>query len=232
MFRKELPAGKKGEGEKMFNIDCAGVNIMFSTQLRLLLLGICFFLLAGCTEGQKLPPLPGDAVLLAFGDSLTFGTGAGAGESYPVVLERLTGHRVANYGVPGEISADGLARLPGVLEKERPALLILCHGANDLLRRMDHGQAAENLRGMLRLAREQGISVILIAVPAPDLSLTPPKFYSEVAAEFGVPIEKKALVRILRKSSLKSDYIHPNASGYRQLAEAMAALLKKSGAIP
>jgi len=205
---------------------------MFSTQLRLLFLGIWFSLLAGCTEVPKLPPLPNDGVLLAFGDSLTFGTGAAANESYPAVLERLTGHRVVNYGVPGEISADGLTRLPGVLEQERPALLILCHGANDLLRRMDQVQAAENLRGMVRLARERGISVVLIAVPAPGLSLTPPKFYSQVAAEFGVPIEKKALARILRKGSLKSDYIHPNGAGYRQLAEALASLLKKSGAIP
>jgi lysophospholipase L1-like esterase len=200
--------------------------------IKLLLLGISFCLLAGCTDVPKLPPLPRDGVLLAFGDSLTFGTGAAEGESYPAVLERLTGHRVANYGVPGEISADGLARLPGVLEQERPALLILCHAANDLLRRMDQGQAAENLRRMVRLARERGISVVLIAVPAPDLSLTPPKFYSQVATEFGIPIEEKALARILGKGSLKSDYIHPNGAGYRQLAEALATLLRKSGAIP
>jgi len=201
-------------------------------RIRLLLLGIGFCLLAGCAESQKLPPLPGDGVLLAFGDSLTFGTGAGEGESYPAVLERLTGHKVANYGVPGEISADGLARLPGVLERERPALLILCHGANDLLRRLDQRHAAENLRGMIRLAHERGVAVILIAVPAPDLSLTPPKFYSEIAAEFAIPIEKKALARILGKGSLKSDYIHPNAAGYRQLAEALLSRLEKSGAIP
>ena len=205
---------------------------MRSLCLWLTLLGIYFCLLVGCTQRAKLSPLPGDAVLLAFGDSLTFGTGAAGSESYPAVLERLTGHKVANYGVPGEISADGLTRLPGVLDQEKPALIILCHGANDLLRHPDQGQAAENLRGMIRLARERSISVILIAVPAPDLSLTPPKFYSDIAAEFGIPIEAKALPRILAKGSLKSDYIHPNAGGYRQLAEALASLLKKSGAIP
>ena len=201
-------------------------------RIRLLLLGICFCLLAGCTQSAKLPPLAGDGVLLAFGDSLTFGTGAAEGESYPAVLERLTGHKVLNYGVPGEISAAGLARLPAVLEREKPDLLILCHGANDLLGHLDQRQAAENLRGMIRLARERGIAVMLIAVPAPDLFLTPPEFYSEVAAEFAIPIEAKALPRILGKGSLKSDYIHPNAAGYRQLAEALVKLLKKSGAIP
>jgi acyl-CoA thioesterase I len=221
-----------GGEENMLGIVCTGVTVMISSRLRMFFTGLCFCLLAGCTDGPKLPPLPGDGVLLAFGDSLTFGTGAAEGESYPAVLERLTGRRVANYGIPGEISADGLARLPGALEKESPALLILCHGANDLLRQMDRDQAAENLRGMVRIARERGISVVLVAVPSPDLSLAPPEFYSRIAAEFGIPIEKKALKRILGNRSLKSDYIHPNGAGYRQLAGALASLLRKSGAIP
>jgi lysophospholipase L1-like esterase len=203
-----------------------------SVRIWLLLLGISFCLLAGCKQSAKQQPLPGDAVILAFGDSLTYGTGAAENESYPAVLEQLTGHKVLNYGIPGEISADGLARLPGVLEREKPALLILCEGANDLLRRMDQGQAAENLRGMIRLARDRGIAVMLIAVPAFNISLSPPKFYSEVAAEFNILIEAEALPHILGKVSLKSDYVHPNATGYRQLAEALASLLKKSGAMP
>jgi len=201
-------------------------------RIRLLLLGISFCLLTGCTQSAKLQPLPGDGVLLAFGDSLTYGTGAAENESYPAVLGQLSGHRILNYGIPGEISADGLARLPGVLDREKPALLILCHGANDLLRRMDQLQAAENLRAMVRLARARGIAVVLIAVPDFNLSLSPPKFYSEVAAEFNIPIEARALPQILGNGSLKSDYVHPNAAGYRQLAEAVASLLKKSGAIP
>jgi lysophospholipase L1-like esterase len=202
-----------------------------SVRIWLLLLGISLCLLAGCKQSAKLQPLVGDGVLLAFGDSLTYGTGAGENESYPAVLGKLSGHKVLNYGVPGEISADGLARLPGVLEREKPALLILCHGANDLLRHMDQNQVAENLREMIRLAKQRGIAIMLIAVPAFDISLKPPEFYSEVAAEFGIPIEAKALPRILGKGSLKSDYIHPNAAGYRQLAEALVSLLKKSGAI-
>ena len=198
----------------------------------LFLLGISFFLLVGCTQKVNLPPLGGNGVLLAFGDSLTFGTSAGENESYPAVLEQLTGHKVLNYGVPGEISVEGLARLPGVLEHEKPALLILCHGANDLLRHMDQRGAAENLRGMIRQARQRGISIILIAVPVFNLSLKPLEFYSKVANEFGIPIEAKALPRNLARGSLKSDNIHPNAAGYRQLAEALVSLLKKSSAIP
>jgi lysophospholipase L1-like esterase len=74
--------------------------------------------------------------------------------------------------------------------------------------------------------------VVLVAVPAPDLSLSPPPFYAEVARESNVPCEQKTLARVLGKRALKSDYIHPNAAGYQQLAKALAALLKRSGALP
>lgn len=196
------------------------------------LLFVCILLLlTGCSQGVKLPRLADDGVVLAFGDSITAGTGAGAGESYPEILGGLIGRRVVNAGAPGEVTAEGTVRLPELLESVRPSLLILCHGGNDLLRHMDQRQAAENLRGMIRMARERGIAVVLVAVPSPDLSLKPPAFYGELAAESGLPIESKALGKILGKGSLKSDYIHPNAAGYRKLAEALAALLKKSGAI-
>ena len=201
-------------------------------QSRLLLLPAIFLcLLAGCTQGAKLRPLPVNGIVLAYGDSLTYGTGAAENESYPAVLEQLTGHRVLNYGVPGEISADGLSRLPGVLDHEKPALLILCHGANDILRRLDRRQAADNLRAMIRLARDRGIDVVLIAVPDFTLTLTPPQFYTDVAAEFNIPVDTRSFPRILGNGSLKADYVHPNAAGYHQLAEDIAAFLKKKGAI-
>lgn len=190
------------------------------------------FLVLACSPAAKLPMLAPEAVILAFGDSITAGTGAGVGESYPAVLGNLVGRRVVNAGVPGEVTAEGLVRLPEVLEREKPALVILCHGGNDLLRHMDQRQAADNLRAMIRLARERGAAVVLVSVPSPDLSLSPPPFYDELAKELGVPCERKALTRILGKGSLKSDHVHPNAAGYRQLAEALVALLKKSGALP
>jgi len=187
---------------------------------------------AACSSTPQLSLLAADTSILAFGDSLTAGTGAGETESYPAVLSRLTGRKVINGGVPGELSAAGVQRLPELLERERPGLLILCHGGNDLLARQDRRMIADNLRSMLRIARDRGIPVLLVAVPAPDLSLKPPALYEELSREFRIPIECKALAQILGKSSLKSDHVHPNAAGYRLLAEAVAGLLKKSGALP
>ena len=187
--------------------------------------------LAACSSEIRLPRLAGNAVIVAFGNSLTYGTGADAGESYPAVLEKMIGFRVVNAGVPGEVTEEGLARLPIVLEREKPVLVLLCHGGNDLLRRLDSQQTARNIRSMIRLSREKGAAVVLVAVPSLGLSLSPPPLYREIAKRLSVPLEAKALPAVLSDTSLKSDYIHPNAAGYRRIAEAVAGLLKRSGAI-
>ena len=188
--------------------------------------------LAGCGDSvPRLAKLPSDAVVLAFGDSLTFGTGTQAQTSYPAVLERLIGRRVWSAGVPGEVSAAGLARLPSALDYYQPGMLILCHGGNDFLRKLDEAQAAENVRAMIRLAKDRGIEVVLIGVPKPGLLPSPPDFYARIAKEFGLPYEGAVLQTILRDNDLKSDLAHPNAKGYAKLAEAIAMLLKKSGAV-
>jgi len=195
-----------------------------------LLLAAC--MLAACSKRTaQLPVLGPDDVVLAFGDSITFGSGAGESQSYPAVLEGLIGRKVVRSGVPGEVSAAGLARLPSVLEEHRPQLLILCHGGNDLLRNIGKKQAADNVRAMVRLAMDKGLGVLLVAVPEPGLFPSPPDFYKEIAAEFGLPYEGEALKEILGDKALKSDLIHPNAQGYARLAEALAGILKKSGAI-
>ena len=196
------------------------------------LLIVAVMLLPACSKTAQLPLMSSDATVLAFGDSLTAGSGAGEAESYPAVLSALTGLSVVNAGVPGEVSGSGLLRLPELLDRERPSLLILCHGGNDLLGHAGHQLIADNLRSMIRLAMERGIPVLLIAVPSPDLSLTPPPLYADLTKEFAIPVEAKALPHILAKGTLKSDYIHPNAAGYRMLAEALVDLLKKSGALP
>jgi len=189
-------------------------------------------LLAGCGKGPQVTALGNNDVVLAFGDSLTFGTGAATGESYPAQLQSLIGRKVINAGVPGELSADGLQRLPEVLEEVQPKLLILCHGGNDFLRKQSEMVAAANVRAMIKLARDKGIGVVLIATPKPGLSLSPPVFYADIAKEFAIPFNDDALKSILRSNELKSDLIHPNARGYAQIAQAVAALLKKAGAIP
>lgn len=200
------------------------------------LLLFCFYLLSqliGCTDSTpRLSKLPDDATILAFGDSLTFGSGASADQSYPVILQNLTGLKVVNAGKPGEVSKEGLKRLPDVLAETNPQLLILCHGGNDLLRKFDNNHTKQNLQQMVRLAQQQGISVILLAVPKPKLLLMKAaEFYPQIAKQFNIPVETDIIPAVVSDSSLKSDAIHPNAKGYEMVAQAVHKLLKRSGAL-
>ena len=190
----------------------------------------CAALLGSCSKTPQISALANDDVVLAFGDSLTFGTGATPDESYPAQLQTLIDRKVVNAGVPGEISSDGLQRLPALLDEVKPKLLILCHGGNDFLRKLGEANAAANVRAMIKLAKDKGIGVVLIATPKPGLSISPPEFYAELAKEFAIPFNDDALKSVLRDNDLKSDLIHPNAKGYAQIAGTLAKLLKKSGA--
>ena len=188
-------------------------------------------LLMACSSQPQLPKLAPDAVILAFGDSLTYGSGAGRDESYPRVLSRLTGLEVINAGVPGEVSGRGVKRLPGLLDEYLPQMLILCHGGNDMLRKQEMNLLAENLRSMIRMAHERGVSVLMLAVPRPGVFMNPPAFYEEVAREMRVPIALEIVPDILSERSLKSDTIHPNRDGYRIMAEEIFQLMKEVKAL-
>ena len=188
-------------------------------------------LATACGQQAKLSPLPSDAVVLAFGDSLTYGTGANEDESYPAQLEKLIGRRVVRAGVPGEVTAQALARLPAALDEHAPRLLLLCIGGNDFLRRLGNAQAEANVRAMIKLATDRGVQVLLIGTPEPGLKVSPPGFYARLAKEFRVPYQAGAITDVLTDASLKSDQVHPNARGYRIIAERIAEDLRKSGAI-
>jgi lysophospholipase L1-like esterase len=187
-------------------------------------------LAGGCGETARTPKLGTDDVILAFGDSLTRGTGAADPESYPSVLARLSGREVINAGEPGEISEHGLKRLPDLLDEYQPALLVLCHGGNDFLRRLDTGATADNVRRMVELARSRGIDVLLIGVPQFGLFLNSAPFYEEIAEEAGILYLEDTLPDIIGDAALKADSVHPNAAGYLKLAEAIDHALRDAGA--
>jgi len=190
------------------------------------------FAIAACGEkAPKLAKLASSDVVVAFGDSLTYGTGAQESESYPAVLGNLIGRTVVRAGVPGEVTAQGLSRLPAVIDEHSPRLVIICLGGNDMLRKVGEAEIRQNLRAMLKTLKDRKIAVVLIGVPRPALITSAPEFYADLAREFGVPYEGKIVTSVLYSAEFKSDPIHPNALGYRKIAEAIAELLKRTGAI-
>jgi len=199
--------------------------------LRALLFAVGLAIAACGSPTPKLPKLASTDVVLAFGDSLTYGTGAAPTESYPVVLSQLIGRQVVAAGFPGEVTAGGLERLPEVLDEVKPRIMLLCMGGNDMLRGTGYAGAEANLRAMIRLAGERGIAVVLIAVPQPALFSGNAPFYEVIARDQRLPLEASVLKGLMYDNDYKSDPIHPNARGYRKMAEAIAELLRDAGAV-
>ncbi len=199
-----------------------------SIRLYLLLLLLVF---VGCGGQPGLSPIPKNGTILAFGDSLTYGTGVSAGESYPSRLQILTGRKVIRSGVPGEVSGAGLERLGTVLQAVHPDLVILCHGGNDVLRRVARSTTESNLRRMVALVRSTGAQAVLIAVPAPGLFPTAQNYYESLQDDLQVPVEFDILSDLEADRTMKSDRVHFNQKGYARMAQAVYELLTSSGGL-
>ena len=201
---------------------------MFSSQLvfmkRFIYVSLLLLLVACGDDQPPLPRLAGDAVILAFGDSLTEGYGVKTDESYPARLASISGRKVINAGISGEISAQGLRRLPKLLEKHNPDLVILCHGGNDFLRKL-------SMTDMIRMAKAQGAEVVLLGVPKPGLFLSAYEVYEKIAADTGVVFIEDLIPEVLGDKDLKSDTVHPNAEGYLVMAKTIYTELQDRGAL-
>lgn len=192
-------------------------------------------LLAGCGRAPRGVAVPAGATVLALGDSLTWGTGATPGTSYPAVLAGLTGWEVVNAGVPGDTSAGALERLPGLLEEHAPRLVIVGIGGNDFLRRVAPAQTQENLRAICLQAAAAGAQVLVVGVPeasalaAVARSLSDHPLYAHVAAELEVPLHPQGWSEVLNDPTLRSDPIHANAAGYARFARGLAESARDVG---
>ena len=181
---------------------------------------------------SNIQPLKQNDTILAFGDSLTYGYNAQPNESYPFILSHLSGHKVINAGIPAESSHDGLRRLPKLLEDDSIKLMILFFGGNDIMQGLSMERLKSNLKTMIQMAKEKNIDVLLISVPNLSLfGLSPLALYEEVAEEENVPLLSGMLADIISQPSLKSDQIHPNALGYKVMAEKIYEKLKEVGFI-
>ncbi|MDD2701643.1 MAG: arylesterase [Sideroxydans sp.] len=202
--------------------------------MRWLLLGLAL-LLAGCGETEKFPALTPGSVVLALGDSLTAGAGVASEQVWPALLAQRTGWQVINGGVNGNTSAEGLQRLPDLLDEYHPALVLLTLGGNDMLRHLPLDETEANLTRAIVKCKLEGASVVLLATPQPSLAgavlrnLSAPDFYRRVAAAQQVPLIEDAIADVLSDPQLKGDQVHPNAAGHAVLSGKILEALREFG---
>lgn len=178
-----------------------------------------------CTKhAVEVQAIPAGATVLVLGDSISYGTGAEHGtQDYPTLLARKTGWQVINAGIAGDVSSGGLSRLPGLLAQHRPRLVIIELGGNDFLRQMVPARVEENLKSIVHLVQQTDAAAILIAMPEVSLAgpLSDHPLYARAAEATGALLVPNAVSAVLSDGRLRADQVHPNAEGYRQLADAL-----------
>ena len=158
------------------------------------------------------------ANIICFGDSITFGYGANFGEDYRSNLREMVKLPVINAGVDGDTTFAALERLENDVLVKNPRLVIVEFCGNDFLKKITKEDTVRNLKVIIQRIQDKGAMVALVDISAG-------MFFSEYRAAFKkLAHEKKAIFipavlnKIITNPAMKSDFLHPNARGYKIVA--------------
>jgi acyl-CoA thioesterase-1 len=191
--------------------------------------------------GWAAPAAHGKTVLV-YGDSLSSAYGMPEQSGWVALLaQRLKRERpdysVANASISGETTAGGLARIGAVLERHRPAIVILELGGNDGLRGLPVAQMKQNLSAMIERSQKAGARVLLGGMRGPPNSGAPYSQAFERAFGEAARERKAALLPFIfegfaeKMELFQPDRIHPNESAQpammKNVWRALAPMLKR-----
>lgn len=193
---------------------------------------------------QVTPPAPADdrPLVVAFGDSLSAGYGAPAGQSFPDFLQKELDaagyrYRVVNQGISGDTTSGGAARI-GEATALKPEVIILELGGNDGLRGLPLEATRQNLAEMIDQSQASGAKVLLAGMTlprnyGPDYIRGFERIYKDLAREKGAALIPFLLEGVATRPDLmQRDAIHPTSEGNRIVAATvfkhLRPLLKKA----
>lgn len=167
--------------------------------------------------------------IIAFGDSLTAGYGVSLEESYPYILEqellkRDKNIRVLNMGVSGEVTTAGLERVEFVLA-QKPSLVLLGLGANDMLRASSPEITRTNLEIIIERFKEADVPIILLGMKSvasngEEYRAVFDSIYPFLAKKYAIPLVPFFLEGVALNPRLNTpDGIHPNKAGYEKIVQ-------------
>ncbi len=168
--------------------------------------------------------------VLVLGDSLSAEYGLVRGTGWVTLLQkRLQAEkidaRIINASISGETTSGGAARLPGLLKKHQPDLLIIELGANDGLRGLSFASVEANLQSMIKQAKNANADVLLIGMRlppnyGPDYTQKFFSMFSKTATANKIPLVPFFLEGIAtRPEMFQADRIHPNAAAHPTMLE-------------
>jgi acyl-CoA thioesterase-1 len=135
------------------------------------------------------------------------------------VLAGLLGRDVLNRGRDGETSESALERLDGDVLALKPSVVIITLGGNDILRRLPIADTVGSLRRIFERTLASHAKVLYLAIHPPFVADERMNEVRSLCRELGVLYVDSAMNGMWGDRELMSDQIHPNAAGYRLMAE-------------
>ena len=205
-----------------------------------MILAILLTLIVPVNSLSKIDSSPNSIVIL--GDSLSAGYGVRIDKSWPSLLEKniinngLT-FEVINAGISGDTTSGGLYRLPKLLSRHEPQIVILELGGNDGLRGMSLKKVVrKNLRAMIEMVRVSGGIPVLVGVELPPnygemYTSNFKKIFVDLASEYDLVLVNGSIKDMTERGLMQSDGIHPNQDGHELIEQevwlSLFPLLKK-----
>ena len=173
------------------------------------------------------PPLdPAREAVVFLGDSITGGHGLPLEATFPHRLGAALDLRVRNAGISGDTTAGGLARIEKDVLAYRPKLVVVELGANDAFRRVPVETSLDNLRAIVRRARQDGAGVLLLHLRLPTFgSDAYRQGLRRIAREEGAWLSEDFLEGVV--PDLTTDGLHPTADGHSRLATRLEPTLRE-----
>ena len=175
-------------------------------------------------------PSSSERAIIVVGDSLSAAYGLKPEEGWVALLaERLSQEgeniRVVNAAISGDTTRGGKARLPLLLDRMPPGIVIIELGGNDGLRGIAPGESRRNLTTMVETAKSHGYQVLLVGMRLPP-NLGPAftaafeKIFIDISAEQAVPLVPFLLDGVaLNPQLMQRDAVHPTAQGQPRMLD-------------
>lgn len=176
------------------------------------------------------PAISAAQTIVVLGDSLSSGYGLGAAPSWVAILtehleQEAYEYDVVNASIPGDTSSGALNRLPRLLERYAPRIVIIELGGNDGLRGQPVSLLRENLSTIIELVVDSGATPILTGIQIPPnygQSYTEQfsRAYRELAEQYDIAFVEFLMQGVaLDPSRMQADRVHPNSLGQRPMFE-------------
>ncbi len=185
---------------------------------------LLFFFL---TSGMDVQKVTQKGPVIFFGDSLTVGYGAAAEQDFPsLVTKKLNITSAINAGVSGNTTQDALNRLQKDVLDLKPSLVIVEFSGNDFLQNVPAAKTMSNLEEIAQKIHVTGSALVMIEFRFPFSTQTYTDGFTKIAKTYKAAIVWNVLDEITNKKNLMYDNIHPNAAGYKIMADRIAKTIK------